>query len=401
MRRLINGDLSVCNVVRTIVSEGGNSSKIKSADEDADLTKQNRVEDLPVKERNEAWEAGKPLRNILEGRSSSIERKIEETPSLFTEEEKNIKASEVKAIEARTKGMSPEEREKFLQREVDSRITGVIKSLEERDKRGDLEGVQPLGKKGFLYGGAGEPDKSSSGNPQDVGESTKESTLSPDALAATRLRKKLRADKLEREEDVNKVMGAILADRNYSIAKELATIPTQMVTGLLIEFQKDAKSRGDSGLGWAVAVAVVGLVEKAISFPFNKAIKEAQKKEWAFGEKYNDDAPEFLKILQETSKKSNKGKTSSRLGSNIDPLERKRLQKRLDMLVFDPDKDGGVGAGATIGETGNFYGSGTGGRQSSSKDRDSYVNVSPDHSPSPSPVQDTGLPVQDTGGRSV
>lgn len=377
MRRYINGDLSICILARDAEPTSGHLGKrkrneIKKSDEieQQPSAKRRKVEDLSTEQRSQAWKVGEPIRNMKNGKISSVEQN---TPSLFSEEEQNLKASEVKKIEEQTKGMSSEEKAEFLQNEVDSRIGNLIKALEERDKRGDLDGVKPLGKDSILYGGAGEPDKQpdagnpqaeakgkengSSGNPQDptsvMDFPQEQNNISPDALAAIRLRRAVRADKLEREKDVNNVMGAIFAHTSLDITKEFAKMPTQMVIGLLLEFQKNARANSESGMSWAVGIAIVVLVEKAISLPFNQAIKKAQEAERKFGEKY--EAQEFLKMLPQEGKNSNKGKTSPKYQRGKDYTETRNTQRYRDVLAFDPDKQGEVGAGAVIGESGNFY----------------------------------------------
>lgn len=369
MRRYINGDLSICIVARKKdITESHLGKRRDVPMENQPASKNQRVHDLPPAEKNKAWEAGAPIRNMQSDQSASQELN---TPSLFSKEEKNLKASEAKKIEEQTKGMSQEEKAEFLQNEVDSRIDNLTKDLEERDKRGELDGVKQLGKDSILYGGAGEPDKRDAGNPQEAaqgqengasgnpqdadGSSLEQLNISPEARAAMRLRRELRLDKLEREKDVNNVMGAILADTSLSITREFAAMPTQMVSGLLLEFQKNARANSESGMGWAVGIAIVGLVEKAISLPFNQAIKKAQKAELKFGEKYKEEAPEFLKMLQQEGKNSNKGKTSPKYQGGIDDPETRNKQRYRDVLAFDPDKQGEVGAGAVIGESGNFY----------------------------------------------
>jgi hypothetical protein len=333
MRRHINGDLSICIIA------------LKKSDEVGSIRgSQRSVRDLPPQERNDAWKVGEPIRNMKNGKSSSVEQN---TPSLFSQEEVSRYQSKIREIAEKTKDMSPEEEDKFFQKEFDSQASELMKLLKERDKRGDLEGVEPLGKESLLYGGAS--------NPQDPQEKEQVGSDSPDALAARKLRKMLPADKLESEKDVNNVMGAILVDTSLSITKEFAKMPTQMVSGLLKEFQKNARKNSESGMGWAVGIAIVGLVEKAISLPFNQTIKKAQEAEWKFGEKYKEEAPKFLKILQQEGNNTNKIKGSPR--SQVSINESNRQKRFRDLLAFDPDRQGDVGAGPTIGESGPFYGS--------------------------------------------
>jgi hypothetical protein len=170
MRRYINGDLSICIIA------------LKNSDEvSSKVGSQRTVCDLPPQKRNEAWKVGEPIRNMRNGKSSSVEQN---TPSLFSKDEVDKYNSKVREIAEKTKDMSPEEKDKFLQQEFDSQASDLMKALKERDKRGDLEGVEPLGKESLLYGGAG--------NPQDSQEQNKGATVSPDVLNAIKVRKKLR-----------------------------------------------------------------------------------------------------------------------------------------------------------------------------------------------------------------
>jgi len=333
MSKIINDNISVCNIVRDTPSEGGGPSTTidpSTASPFGSAKERVPVSTLSTPQKREAWDTAEPIRKRqrelggAQGEEISRKQKSEEDIS------RDYIEDCWKHIDNETKDMSPAEKRQYIVSNFGSQMGTVIEAY----KAGELDQyIVP----------ENEPDRTPDRDDEDdrslQGGSAPAVDTGTSSVRRRKEERKARVEKQERERDLADVTGAIAVEAGAGIAKELATMPAGMITEVLKKLQEEGKREGRN-VDLRVAIAVAGLVEQLIALPFNVIMNNALKKQEEFGNKYKDE--EFLALLAKgRDSAAAKATTSRRKDTNGTGIQNERDEELIEGKTPD-NPDGGL-----------------------------------------------------------
>lgn len=340
MRRIINSYNDISFIARSPENEGGGKAVTrennsgKEREIDAISREKNSVLELSTKRRKEIRDTGEPIRRSqMAGYNAEVE--IDEVGRFFDNNRQKAE-SDYRRLEEENKGKSPEEEKeagfKFIREKADELRKQINENEEELEILRKSDSDLPS-----FYGGAG------NANPQD-GQSLSETESILESIR--RVNKQAKLDH-ERKRDVAALENSILVGAAAGAVSATAKLPFEMLIGGLEEIQRE------EGIDLRVLTGILSGAMAVAAAPANIVQFFALRNERKIAERVND--PDYLALLERDEKAFFKGSAPSIFTrkSDLDLSEK-------NSLYADPDRDGEPGSGATIGETGNFYGGGRG-----------------------------------------
>jgi ribosomal protein L14E/L6E/L27E len=285
------------NITRSPENESGRGGDELSAPNNKS------VNDMPTPDKRQAKEEGRKINDAIAEKGLSS-REIEGQNLLFREEgDTKPKEYSIKTPDGEYRFFSEEEYAKMCQ-EMEKVDEDKNKMTPEEQKKSYFEEKIPeileekaqtddYMKRRNMVGGAG---SSMGANPQEP--------LGLDEYEAMVDRWRQKSENKKRQEEFEKdtynIMGAVVAEELVGAGKELAQVPTAMLTDLMKELEKE-------GMNLKFMIAIVGIIEKAVSLPFNMALGAARDAEERYGVKWNDQ-----EILKEVADNRAKDRDRSR-----------------------------------------------------------------------------------------